>query len=167
MKTIIFAGGCFWGVEKFFSLIKGVSATEASYVNGHKSDVNYHELKNGDTGFVEAVKVIYDDSIISLEELLELYYQIIDPTSLNKQGNDIGTQYGTGVYYENSEDLEIINKSLERLQNSYNKPIVVELELLANYVKAEEYHQKYLDKNPHGYCHIGNNEFNLAKNKNN
>lgn len=162
MKTIVLAGGCFWGVEKYFSLIKGVVATEVAYVNGFLDSVTYQELNTDRTGFAEAVWIKYDPSIISLNDLLDLYYQIIDPTTLNIQGNDRGTQYRTGIYFENEDDKKIIQESLKNLQKFYKKPILVEIESLKKYIKAEDYHQKYLDKNPHGYCHISIPEDNLS-----
>ena len=145
MKKIILAGGCFWGVEEFLSRINGVVSTEVGYANGRTENPTY---------FAEVCLVNYDENIISLKELLAKFWTIIDPTSLNKQGNDVGSQYRTGIYYVDSSDLQDILNSKEELQKSYSKKIVTEVKPLENYYKAEEYHQKYLKKNPNGYCHI-------------
>lgn len=161
MKTIILAGGCFWGVEKFFSLIRGVIRTEACYVNGNTDHTSYEEISQ--SGFAEGVMIQYDPSVIPLSELLTFYYQVIDPTSLNKQGNDKGLQYRTGIYYQDQTDFSEIEKSLKNLQFSYNEKIVVEVEPVKNLVVAEKYHQKYLDKNPNGYCHLGKDIFAMAQ----
>ena len=164
MKTIVLAGGCFWGVEKFLSLVNGITFTETAFVNGNTETTTYEEVCKKDTGYAEGVKIQYDPSFISLEEILDLYYQIIDPTSLNKQGNDVGTQYRTGIYYVDVVDEPLIKDSLIRLQSQYKTPIAIELEPLKIYVSAEKVHQKYLDNNPNGYCHIGPKFFELAKN---
>lgn len=162
-KTIIVAGGCFWGTEKFLQYIKGVVSTEVGYANGGKPHPTYKEVCNG-AGHAEAVKVTYDPQKISLEYLLTTFYQSIDPTLKNRQGNDVGVQYRTGVYYENNEDKAIIAKTLSALQTKYKTPIAVENLPLEAFYSAEEYHQKYLDKNPAGYCHIGAHEFDIARN---
>lgn len=156
-KTIYLAGGCFWGVEGYFQRINGVVNTETGYANGKTNDTDYEHI--GITDHAETVKVEYDRSKISLEEILLHYFRIIDPTSVNKQGNDIGRQYRTGIYYEKDEDEEIIKKVMDFESKKYGK-LAVENQKLKNFVLAEEYHQDYLDKNPNGYCHIN---LNLAK----
>lgn len=171
-KEIYLAGGCFWGTEKYFLNIKGVIETEVGYANGETEYPTYEDVCYSITGHAEAVKVIYDPEKISLEFLLSLYYDVIDPTSLNRQGWDIGTQYRTGIYYVDEGDKDIILQSINQLQTKYTDPVVVEVRPLENYYPAEEYHQKYLDKNPLGYCHIGPAKFEKAKkafdpNKNN
>lgn len=158
-RTIYLAGGCFWGVEKYIELIDGVLETEVGYANGNTENPTYEEVCHENTGHVEAVKVIYNPQITSLDNLLDLFYKVIDPVSVNRQGNDIGTQYRTGVYYVDEKDRETIVDSLNQLQKKYEKPLAVEVLPLDNYYRAEEYHQKYLDKNPGGYCHIGQAEF--------
>lgn len=163
-KTITLAGGCFWGLEKFLGYIKGVVSTEAGYANGQTENPIYNDVCRLNTGHAEVVKVVYDSSIISLPYLLSVFYSAIDPTMLNRQGNDDGTQYRTGIYYSDPEDKPLIDSSLMELQKKISKPIVVECLPLENYYPAEEYHQKYLDKNPEGYCHIGASEFLCAKN---
>lgn len=163
-SEIYLAGGCFWGVEKYFAMIEGVKETNVGYANGNKVNPTYEEVCSGKTGFAETVKIIYDSEKVSLNFILDMYYKVIDPTSLNKQGNDKGTQYRTGIYYTNQEDEKIIKSSLNKLAKSYDKPIAIECKPLKNYYPAEEYHQKYLDKNPSGYCHIGQEKFKYAKN---
>ena len=154
MKEIVFAGGCFWGVEEFFSRINGVRKTEVGYANGNINDPTYELVCRTDTEFAEAVYIIYDESKVKLDYLIDKYFSIIDPTSLNKQGNDRGKQYRTGIYYLDKDDLNIINSKILEEAKKYDKKIVVEVEPLKNYYPAEEYHQKYLKKNPFGYCHI-------------
>ncbi|NHI48636.1 peptide-methionine (S)-S-oxide reductase MsrA [Clostridium botulinum] len=154
MKEIFLAGGCFWGVEEYMSRIKGIVETKVGYANGIKENPNYEEVCSGTTGHAEACYIKYDESIISLEELLNKFWSIIDPTVLNKQGNDRGTQYRTGIFYLDEKDLNVIIKSKSQEQKNYRKPIVTEVELLKCFYEAEEYHQKYLKKNPEGYCHI-------------
>lgn len=149
---IYLAGGCFWGVEGYFKKIPGVLDTSVGYANGNTSDTNYEKIAS--TGHSETVKISYDKDKISLQDILEYYFRIIDPTSVNKQGNDIGSQYRTGIYYTNENDKLIIDEILRQKQENYEKKIAVEAEPLKNFVLAEDYHQDYLDKNPGGYCHI-------------
>lgn len=160
---IYLAGGCFWGSQKYLSLINGVVLTEVGYANGKINNPTYEEVCSG-SGHAEVVKVTYDENIISLSFLLDLFYESINPVSVNRQGGDTGIQYRTGIYYENENDLPIINKSIQNLQNRFDKLIAIEVKPLENYYKAEEYHQKYLDKNPLGYCHIGEKTFEKAIN---
>lgn len=154
MKKIVLAGGCFWGVEEFLSRISGVINTEVGYANGRTENPTYEDVCYKNTYFSEVCKVEYDDSKVSLETLLKEYWSIIDPTTLNRQGPDVGSQYRTGIYYTSEEDLPTILKSKEKNQKNYDKKIITEVTPLVNYYKAEEYHQKYLKKNPNGYCHI-------------
>ena len=155
MKTIYFAGGCFWGVERYFSLAKGVLSTEVGYANGTKDNPKYEDLKHGLDDSSETVKIEYDENVVSLEKLLELYLRVVDPYSKNKQGGDEGIQYRTGVYYLNKEE-EVIIKNYFSSVNLKN--YMIEVLPLKKFYPAEEYHQKYLEKNPTGYCHI-----NMAK----
>ncbi|MFY9176415.1 MAG: peptide-methionine (S)-S-oxide reductase MsrA [Caldicoprobacterales bacterium] len=154
MKEIVLAGGCFWGVEEFFSRIDGVVDTKVGYANGTVDHPSYEDVCTGTTGHAEACYVKYDENKISLKELLDKFWSVIDPTVLNRQGNDVGSQYRTGIYYIDDDDLEIINESLKREQAKYEKPIVTEVVPLSCFYNAEEYHQRYLKKNPDGYCHI-------------
>ena len=161
-KEITLAGGCFWGTEKYFQAIRGVIKTEVGYANGKTMNPTYKEVCSGKTGHVEVVKVTYDDGVLSLPFLLDMYYQVIDPVAVNRQGNDVGTQYRTGVYFSDPKDKEVILESLKELQTQFQKPLAIEVLPLENYSSAEEYHQKYLDKNPGGYCHIGSAAFKKA-----
>lgn len=151
VKDIYFAGGCFWGVEQYAKNIMGVIATEVGYANGVTQVATYENLKVSD--HAETVKITYDNDIITLSFLLELLFKVVDPTSLNKQGNDIGRQYRSGIYYVDESDLDEINEVMKRLKKEYGD-VVVEVEPLQNYITAEVYHQDYLVKNPNGYCHI-------------
>lgn len=154
MNTIYLAGGCFWGVEGYFKRIEGVKGTTCGYANGRTENPSYEDVCRHDTGHAETVKVDFDDEVISLEDLLIYYFRIIDPVSVNKQGNDVGTQYRTGIYYTNESQLPVIKAAIEREQRKYNEKIAVEVLPIENFYSAEEYHQDYLDKNPNGYCHI-------------
>lgn len=155
-KVIYIAGGCFWGIEEYYRRLDGVISTEVGYANGNTENTSYYELK--DTNHAETVKIVYDEFKISLEELIFRYFTLIDPTSLNKQGNDVGTQYRTGIYYIENSDKEIIDKIFDIKQKEFNERFVVEVERLENFISAEEYHQKYLLNNPTGYCHINVND---------
>ena len=163
VKEIYFAGGCFWGVEKYFSSIPGVVKTCVGYANGSTESPSYEEVCSKNTGHAETVKVSYDDDITSLNHLLHMFYEVIDPTSVNRQGNDRGTQYRSGIYYVTPEDEPEIRRSIDELQKKYSSPLAVEVMPLENFYRAEEYHQKYLDKNPSGYCHINAKAFERAK----
>ena len=154
MKKIVLAGGCFWGAQAYFSQIDGVTKTTVGYANGDLKDPTYEQVCNNNTGHAEACFIEYNEEIISLSKLLELYWIIVDPTVINRQGHDIGSQYRTGIYYYDEKDLEIINKSKQLQQQKYSKPIVTQIEVVRNFYDAEQYHQRYLEKNPNGYCHI-------------
>lgn len=145
---IYFAGGCFWGTEHFLKQIRGVESTQVGYANSTVANPSYEQVCSGKTNAAETVKVVYDPEEVNLSLLLNLYFQTIDPTSLNRQGNDRGTQYRTGIYYINKADLSTINQAIQALATQYNKPIAVEVEPLTNFYPAEVYHQDYLDKNP-------------------
>ena len=151
-KEIYLAGGCFWGVQAYIDRIDGVEYTNVGYANGKSEETDYNSIKK--TGHAETVYVAYDPEKITLDELLRYYYQIIDPTSLNKQGNDQGTQYRSGIYYVDEEDRKIIESVTAKEQAKYSEKIVTEIKPLENYVLAEDYHQNYLENNPGGYCHI-------------
>lgn len=154
MEEIYLAGGCFWGVEEYMSRIDGVIETTVGYANGIKENPTYEQVCTGITGHTETTYVKFDDNIISLEDLLNTFWKIIDPTVLNRQGPDIGNQYRTGIYYIDESHIDIINKTLKEQQTKYDKPIVTEIMPLKCFYDAEEYHQDYLKKNPGGYCHI-------------
>jgi peptide-methionine (S)-S-oxide reductase/peptide methionine sulfoxide reductase msrA/msrB len=163
LKEIYLAGGCFWGTEKYLSNIPGIMKTDVGYANGNTENPSYEEVKHHNTGHAETVRVFYDPAKIRLEFILNLYYDVIDPTSVNRQGEDCGSQYRTGIYYIDGQDLPVILESIRSLQLKYDKPIAIEVLPLQNYYLAEEYHQKYLDKNPNGYCHIHKAKFEQAK----
>ena len=163
LKEIYLAGGCFWGTEKYFSLVPGIVETEVGYANGNTKNPTYEDVCFKDTGHAETVKVRYNPDEIKLEFILKLFYDVIDPTSVNRQGNDVGTQYRTGIYYVDEDDKDTILNSVKELQKSYTKPIAIEVMPLQNYSAAEEYHQKYLDKNTDGYCHIDRSKFEKAR----
>lgn len=154
MKKIVLAGGCFWGVQEYYSRINGVLKTEVGYANGRTENPTYEEVCNKNTGFAEVCYVEYDENVISLKEVLDKFWQVVNPTTLNRQGNDIGSQYRSGIYYFDEEDIAVIKESIAKIQKNYEKKIVTEVKPLENYYKAEEYHQDYLKKNPNGYCHI-------------
>lgn len=163
MRDIYFAGGCFWGVERFFKLVPGVVATEVGYANGHTLNPTYDDVCSDTTGYAEAVHVTYDETLVGLDTLLGLYFMAIDPTSVNKQGEDEGTQYRTGIYYVDEDDREPIDAAMATLAERYFKPLAVEVAPLSRFYRAEEYHQDYLAKNPGGYCHLSQELFELAR----
>ena len=169
MKTIYFAGGCFWGTEHFFSGVDGVLSAVSGYAQG-KADFegrpSYEQVYTDTTGFAETVRVTYQPERISLDTLADLFFSIIDPLSLNRQGHDEGTRYRTGVYYEDEADRSVLEVAFARATERAGQPIVVELEPLRNFFEAEERHQKYLDKNPDGYCHLPLELFEMAKQAN-
>ena len=165
-KEIYLAGGCFWGTEHFLKLIDGVEATQVGYANGNIANPTYKQVCTGTTDFAETVKVQYDPVKVDLPFLIDLYFKTIDPTSVNKQGNDRGTQYRTGIYYTDPADLSVIQETVHRLAATYTRPLAVEMKPLENFYPAEEYHQDYLDKNPGGYCHINPALFEMARKAN-
>lgn len=154
VKEIYLAGGCFWGVEAYMKKIYGVINAVSGYANGNSENPKYEDVVYRNTGHAETVQVTYDANKINLSTLLKYYFKIIDPTTLNQQGNDRGSQYRTGIYFSNEEDKKIIEEELKELQKKYTQKIVVECEKLKNFFVAEDYHQDYLKKNPNGYCHI-------------
>ncbi len=153
-KTIYLAGGCFWGTAHLFSLVPGVISATAGYANSDVPDPTYEQVCTGRTGAAETVRIDFDDTAVSLTDLLMLYFRSIDPLAINRQGNDIGTQYRTGIYYTDPADLTVIETLLATLQRRYDRRIAIECCPLRNFYPAEEYHQHYLEKNPQGYCHV-------------
>lgn len=158
IKEIYLAGGCFWGVEGYFSQLEGVIKTKVGYSNGTTTETNYQKIKS--TDHAEVIYLKYDNELLSLNEILRHYFRIIDPISVNKQGGDTGRQYRTGIYYVDVETHNEVVEFISKLQKEFTKKIAVEVEKVSNYVVAEEYHQKYLQKNPTGYCHV---DLSLAK----
>jgi peptide-methionine (S)-S-oxide reductase len=154
MKKIVLAGGCFWGVEAYLEKLAGIIFTKVGYANGQTENPSYEQICSGITGHTEAVWIEYDEEILSLKTLLQSFWHIINPTLLNRQGPDIGNQYRTGIYYLDANDLPILEASRAHEQEKIDRPIVTEIEALKVFYDAGEYHQKYLQKNPNGYCHI-------------
>ena len=152
MAEIYLAGGCFWGLEEYFSRISGVLQTSVGYTNGQVETTNYQLIK--ETDHAETVQIIYDEKAVSLREILLYYFRVIDPLSVNQQGNDRGRQYRTGIYYLEEADLPTINTVVREQELLIGRKIAVEVEKLRHYILAEDYHQDYLKKNPGGYCHI-------------
>jgi peptide-methionine (S)-S-oxide reductase len=157
MKKVVVGGGCFWGVEEYYRRLKGVVETRVGYAQGVTVNPSYQEVCSGRTLHAEVVELVYDEEVITFEKVLEHLFRMTDPTSLNKQGNDVGTQYRIGIYSTDEADLRRARAYIASRQAEYNKPIVFEVEVLRDFYDAETYHQKYLVKNPGGYCHINMN----------
>ena len=153
---IYLAGGCFWGTEFLMRNVSGVTSVEVGYSNGSTRNPTYRQVCKG-SGHAESAHVIYNKNVISLPKLLKIYYQSIDPTRVNHQGNDVGINYRTGIYFSDPADEVTIKESLLELQSKHKKDIVVECMPIKNFYRAEENHQEYLIKNPNGYCHVANN----------
>ena len=164
MKTIYLAGGCFWGVQKYLDQFSGVLATEVGYANGPDAAPTYQQVCS-DSGHAETVRVDYDETVLTLTELLNHYFRIIDPLSLNRQGHDQGIQYRTGIYYTSEDQLPEIEAVYREQEEKAGAKLAVEMEPLRNFFSAEEYHQKYLVKNPGGYCHVPDAFFHLNEKK--
>ena len=153
-KKIYLAGGCFWGTEHFFKQIQGVVSTEVGYANGITENPTYEEVCTDTTRFAETVRIEYDPEVVGLRFLLEMYFKAIDPLSVNRQGHDEGTQYRTGIYYTDRQDVALIDEVYGEEQARYGEPLAVEKLPLVSFYPAELYHQDYLVKNPDGYCHL-------------
>lgn len=163
-ETIYFAGGCFWGTEHFMKQIPGVISTTTGYANSTVDNPSYRQVCTGDTHAAETVEVTFKPDSVSLPFLIDLYFKTIDPTSVNRQGGDSGTQYRTGIYYTEPSQRDIIEREIAALARGYQKPLAVEVKPLENFWPAEDYHQDYLEKNPGGYCHIDPSLFAMARN---
>lgn len=151
--TAYLAAGCFWGVQYKLDELEGVISTEVGYMGGETSNPTYKEVCNFETGHAEVVKVIYNPEVLSFNKLLEYFFSIHDPTTLNRQGPDVGTQYRSAVFTDNPSEIEICHEVIKKIEVKINKKVVTQVESKLNYYTAEEYHQKYLIKNP-GQCHI-------------
>lgn len=164
-QDIYFAGGCFWGMDKYFKLLDGVVSTEVGFANGNTENPTYKEVYTDTTGYAECVHVVFDTEVTNVRKLAEMFFHAIDPTSLNKQGEDEGTRYRTGVYYVDPNKIGAgsILKQVFKEQTRIHGELAVELMPLKNFYTAEEYHQDYLDKNPGGYCHLSPEIFEYAK----
>ncbi|MBP7984904.1 MAG: peptide-methionine (S)-S-oxide reductase MsrA [Bacteroidaceae bacterium] len=164
--VIFLAGGCFWGTEHYLKMINGIIKTEVGFANGTTENPSYRDVCDKNTGHAETVKVTYDPKTVTLRNLLNIFFKAIDPTSINKQGGDEGTQYRTGIYYTEEADVPVIKEAINDLFTHYKKPIATEVLPLENFYTAEEYHQNYLFKNPTGYCHLPQALFDYAKKAN-
>ena len=162
-KELYLAGGCFWGAEHFLKQIEGVTFTEVGFANGSTPNPSYQEVYTDTTGYAETVRLRYDPLRVSLHFLLEMFFKAIDPTSLNRQGEDRGTRYRTGIYYTTDDDLPLIRHFISEEAGHYGLPLQVEVLPLTNFYRAEDYHQDYLDNNPDGYCHLPVELFEYAR----
>lgn len=165
MKTLYLAGGCFWGTQRFFDQFDGVVATATGYANGNTVNPSYEDVKHHGSGHAETVRIDFDEAVISAAELVAYLFMVIDPLSVNKQGEDEGVQYRTGIYYDDESLLPALRAAYEREEKRIGQKLAVELLPLEHFYTAEEYHQKYLEKNPSGYCHINPALFHLGKKK--
>ena len=155
LRTIYLAGGCFWGTDAYMARVHGVAHTESGYANGNTDlPVTYEEVYTDITGYAEVVKVDYDVTKTTLTTILDEFFSITNPTTLNQQADDVGTRYRSGIYYDQTSDISVIEAAINRVQTKFSSPVVTTIEPVANYQPAEEYHQNYLDKNPDGYCHV-------------
>lgn len=159
MKKITLAGGCFWGLEAYFQRVKGVTSTIVGYIDGLTDNPNYDEVCDG-SGHAEAVYMEYDESVIDLPKILKHFFRIIDPTQINRQGNDLGVQYRSSIYYYDDSDKLVSEEFINSIRNNYEKPVQTKVIKAPKFYDAEAFHQKYLDKHPSGYCHI---DLNLLK----
>lgn len=160
MKKITLAGGCFWGVEGYFAQLKGILDTTVGYIDGNKKNPTYREVCDGVASHAEAMELIYDEHLISIEKILEHFFRIIDPFSKYRQGHDIGKQYRTGIYFETEEDQKKIDEYMKNYFGAEFQRVKTDVKKAVDFESAEEYHQDYLKKNPHGYCHV---DLNLAR----
>ena len=154
MKTIYLAGGCFWGTQHLFRQLDGVAATQVGYANGKTENPTYEQVKHEHTGHAETVKIDYDETVLPTRELIELYFLAVDPTAVNRQGEDVGEQYRTGIYYTDEGQRADAEAALAALSERIGAPAAIECGPLLQFFPAEDYHQDYLVKNPTGYCHI-------------
>jgi peptide-methionine (S)-S-oxide reductase len=154
MKQIIVAGGCFWGVEAYFRQLKGIEDTSVGYIDGNMKSPTYDMVCNGQATHAEACALTYDPKVLTIEKILDHLFRIIDPFSRFKQGHDVGMQYRTGVYYLDDEDEALIQNSFIKYFKDDIKRVKTHIKKATDYVLAENYHQRYLDKNPNGYCHV-------------
>jgi peptide methionine sulfoxide reductase msrA/msrB len=161
VDVIYLAGGCFWGLEKLMQTLPGVTVATSGYANGQGEDPTYSSVSNGNTGYRETVRVEYEPDKVSLDRVLFTFFTAIDPTVEDKQGNDVGTQYQSGIYYTNDTAKETVDRIADVERGRY-EPFAVEITALSSFYDAEDYHQDYLDKNPNGYCHITSQDFDLA-----
>ena len=165
-NTIYLAGGCFWGVQHYLKQINGIVETQTGFANGLTDNPVYEEVYTDRTGYAETVRVVYDPDVLPLRKLIQLYFLCIEPTSVNRQGDDSGTRYRTGIYYLDPDDRFVIDDVCREVQASYSSPLAVEVQPIERFYPADEYHQDYLDKHPDGYCHLPPSLFDLARQAN-
>jgi peptide-methionine (S)-S-oxide reductase len=154
-QTIVLGGGCFWCTEAVYKDVRGITDVESGYSNGHVQRPSYEAVCNGDTGHAEVVKLTFDPAQVSLRQILEIFFVVHDPTQRNRQGNDVGTQYRSGIYYTSQDQKQVAEDIIAELtrEHAHGKPIVTEVQPLANYWPAEDYHQDFFEKHPtQGYC---------------
>lgn len=152
-ETITLAGGCFWCLEAVYLRVDGVTAVESGYSNGRTQNPTYQQVCDGDTGHAEVVRVTFDPSRIALREVLEIFFTIHDPTQLDRQGNDVGAQYRSGIYFHSPGQERVAREVLAEVRKVHRDEVVTELQPVANYWRAEDYHQRYFDRHPdQGYC---------------
>jgi peptide-methionine (S)-S-oxide reductase len=153
LETITLGGGCFWCLEAVFARVRGVVAVESGYCNGHLPHPNYEQVCSGHTGHAEVVQVQFDPQEVGLEALLQVFFAVHDPTTLNRQGNDVGSQYRSGIYTHTPEQVEVARRVMAEAQAAWPQPLVTELLPVSGYTRAEDYHQRYFEKHPDaGYC---------------
>ncbi len=172
-KTIFLAGGCFWGMQHYLKQINGVTETQTGFANGDGGELGdssvcptYEQVYTDTTGYAETVRVVFDSEVLSLRKLIELYFLCIEPTSVNRQGDDEGTRYRTGIYYIDPADYPTIMEVYRQVQHGYSSPLAVEVETLKVFHPADSYHQDYLEKHPDGYCHLPEALFEMARRAN-
>jgi len=154
-QSLVLGGGCFWCTESVFLQVRGLTQVESGYSNGQAPNPSYEMVCTGNSGYNEVVRLEFDPDAISLQEILEIFFLIHDPTTLNRQGHDVGTQYRSGIYCTTQEQLQAAQAMVQSLEDSgdFGKPVVTEVQMLSNYARAEEYHQNFFAKNPgQGYC---------------
>ncbi len=154
-QTIVLGGGCFWCTEAVYKEVRGILDVESGYSNGQAARPSYEEVCTGRTGCVEVVKLTYDPAQVRVRQILEIFFVVHDPTQLNRQGNDVGTQYRSGIYYTTEEQKRVAEDMIREMSQDklFGRPIVTEVQPLANYWPAEDYHQDFFERNPHqGYC---------------
>lgn len=154
METIVVASGCFWCGEPLFKSVRGVQSVESGYIGGHVDNPTYKQVCGGDTGHAEGLRITYDPSEISHDELLDIFFETHDPTQLNRQGNDVGTQYRSAIFYESDTEKALAMAAIQRAQSAWPQPIVTTLEPMSKFYAAEEYHQDYFARegNNNSYC---------------
>jgi methionine-S-sulfoxide reductase len=155
MESIVLGGGCFWCLDASFKLIKGITEVISGYAGGHVDNPDYQAVCDGTTGHAEVVQVTFDTSVLKLAEVLEIFWAVHDPTTPDRQGNDVGSQYRSAIYYETDNQLPVVQKSIEEVQKLWDNPVVTEVKKLDKFYPAEDYHQDYFANNTEqAYCQV-------------